>query len=243
MAGASLLAFDGAAFGLSEGVGSALGYFVLGTLALSALLTAFYMFRLYYFTFSGEYRSAAGGPFANDAHPYEAEPHHEIPAMNLALIVLGVGAIVAGFLGMPHHLHLPNWWGHWMDSAIAHVPGYGPEDHLESLKPIYVSLAIGLTVALGGVGLATALYKGKAEDNFTTLLPKPVFSFLFDKWRVDELYQATILGLTSWLATFSAWIDRTFVDGILAAASSLRHAALVTRSQEYKTAWCMFRHW
>src|SRR5215510_8159143 len=62
---------------------------------LTALMTAFYMFRLIYLTFYGESRVA-----------HEVEHHiHESPrSMTLPLILLALGSIFAGWLGWPHSL-------------------------------------------------------------------------------------------------------------------------------------------
>ncbi len=96
------------------GFGSA--YYILWILGvLGAFLTAFYMFRLVYMTFHGEFR---GGE--------EAERHlHESPwTMTLPLQILGVLSVVAGFLAFPGHLFLhPEWnlFERFMHPAVPHV--------------------------------------------------------------------------------------------------------------------------
>jgi NADH-quinone oxidoreductase subunit L len=77
--------------------------------AFSALLTAFYMFRLYTLTFLGKFRGTA-----------EQEHHlHESPlAMTLPLIVLAILAVVAGFLGIPE---LFSKDAHWLGNFLAPV--------------------------------------------------------------------------------------------------------------------------
>ena len=76
----------------------AVGWFTLIGLTLAAVMTAFYMFRLYFLTFTGEYRSAD----QSGDHPYDAHPHESPPSMTIPLVVLGFGALFAGFLGLPH---------------------------------------------------------------------------------------------------------------------------------------------
>src|SRR5690606_32950382 len=109
---------DGMAFGYAQWV----GWFVFAILVLSATMTAFYMFRLYFRTFHGEFK----GGHPPDAHGHDDpahddpahgdhahghhEPHESPGSMTIPLIVLAVGAAIAGFLGLPHLLHLPNWW-------------------------------------------------------------------------------------------------------------------------------------
>ncbi|UCH28863.1 MAG: NADH-quinone oxidoreductase subunit L [Myxococcales bacterium] len=76
-AAAQIYRDDGA---LMQGV----GWFVLIGLTLAAVMTAFYMFRLYFLTFTGEYRSAD----QSGDHPYDAHPHESPPSMTIPLIVL-----------------------------------------------------------------------------------------------------------------------------------------------------------
>ena len=69
------------------------GWFTLIGLTLAAVMTAFYMFRLYFLTFTGEYRSAD----QSGDHPYDAHPHESPPSMTIPLVVLGIGALLVGF--------------------------------------------------------------------------------------------------------------------------------------------------
>ncbi len=92
-----------------------LGNKVLWTLAaLTALMTAFYMFRLMSLTFFGQYRGPAwehDGGHGQDAHGASDAhggghgawhgPHEAPAAMSYVLVVLAVGAALAGFVGVP----------------------------------------------------------------------------------------------------------------------------------------------
>ncbi|MCB9661569.1 MAG: NADH-quinone oxidoreductase subunit L [Sandaracinaceae bacterium] len=201
------------------------GWIVLVGLSLAAFMTAFYMFRLYFLTFTGSYRSGAHGDdehghghgdHGHDDHGYDPHPHDGGWEINVPLIVLGVGAIAVGWLGLPHAFHLPNWWGGWMDASIAHLPGHGPHDEIENLLPVYVAMGLGSIAGLGGIGLAFVLYNNKEEDTFTTKIPTGLFNLMFDKWRVDELYGATIIRPIRGLARIVGNVDQSFVDGLLA---------------------------
>jgi NADH-quinone oxidoreductase subunit L len=195
-----------------------IGWFVLIGLTLAAVMTAFYMFRLYFLTFTGEYRSAD----QSGDHPYDAHPHESPSSMTIPLVVLGFGALVVGFLGMPHIMpitgtHLPSWWGHWMHSSVAGQPV--PEEmHI-------VNLASGLAFAAMAVGISAAwvLYRNKSEDLLEQKIPARLYQLAFDKWRVDELYGAVIVNPLRKLATVAGHADMTFVD------------ALMTRWPSFKT--------
>ncbi len=84
-----------------------------GLAAVTALMTAFYMFRLMALTFFGAYRGPAfdahGGHGAHDAHAHGGHGHwhgpHESPrVMTVPLMLLATGAVVAGFIGLPPFL-------------------------------------------------------------------------------------------------------------------------------------------
>ncbi len=216
--GASNVAFAGE----DSPIAPWIGWFVLGTLFLAATMTAFYMFRLYFLTFTGTYRSAPSAQEHGDSnghdehHGYAPHPHESELPMALPLVVLGVGAILVGWLGLPHvlpfagvHLAEYHWWGHWMEPSIHDLA------LPENLSAVNVAAVVGLAAMAIGIGGAWVFYKDKNEDSFTTKLPKPLHDFLFDKWRVDELYAATVLKTNKKLAVFSGRIDQTFVDGLL----------------------------
>ena len=242
------------------------GWFVLVVLSISAFLTAFYMFRLYFLTFSGDYRSApkrvsaeglvdgeragelsahgvdgahgVNAQHAMDVMPaapgYSPHPHESEPSMTFPLLVLGAGAVVVGFVGLPHHflmwdLSEYSWWGHWLEPSLRVLEPAG-EDHLAG----WVAMGLGLAVAVSGLALAWFAYGGKNADTFTTRLPAGVRRFFFDKWRVDELYDATIIGFNKKLAYLSGRIDSSFVDTVLTRMASRGVQAagwLATRAQ------------
>jgi len=188
------------------------GWFVLIGLTLAAVMTAFYMFRLYFLTFTGEYRSAD----QSGDHPYDAHPHESPASMTIPLMVLGTGALVVGFLGLPHvlpitgtHLDQWSWWGHWMHSSVAGQPV--PEElHI-------VNLASGLAFGAMAIGISAAwvLYRNKSEDLLQEKIPARLYQLAFDKWRVDELYAATIVNPIKKVATVAGHADMTFVDALM----------------------------
>jgi NADH-quinone oxidoreductase subunit L len=189
---------------------TSVGWFTLIGLTLAAVMTAFYMFRLYFLTFTGDYRSAD----PKGDHPYDAHPHESPPSMAIPLVVLGIGALVAGFLGMPHVVpitgaHLPSWWGHWMHASVAGHPA--PEElHI-------VNLASGLALAAmaTGIGAAWVLYRNKSTDILAQKIPARLYQLAVDKWRVDELYTTAVVNPIKRIATASGHADMTFVDALM----------------------------
>jgi NADH-quinone oxidoreductase subunit L len=112
---------------------------------ITSLLTATYMFRLVYLTFYGEPRFALAGAHGHDpghgptppaasasagatSHGSSGETgshlHDAPPAMAIALVVLAIGSVVAGYIGVPHALGGHNALGTWLDPAFE---THGPE--------------------------------------------------------------------------------------------------------------------
>ena len=98
---------------------------------LTSLLTATYMFRLVYLTFFGRERFALAaapdgghGLHASTHQPHPTHPtgqthlHDAPPAMAVALVVLAIGSVFAGYIGFPHALGGHNLLGAWLEPAF-----------------------------------------------------------------------------------------------------------------------------
>ena len=92
---------------------------------VTAFITSFYMFRLWFLTFFGEYRGAAdtgpghGSPSAHDsshdAHSGHASGIHESPRVMLVpLVILAVLSVVGGYVGVPGSLGGNNHFDHFL---------------------------------------------------------------------------------------------------------------------------------
>ncbi|MBN1653711.1 MAG: NADH-quinone oxidoreductase subunit L [Deltaproteobacteria bacterium] len=193
-----------------------LGRVLFAVLVIAAILTAFYMFRLYFMTFWGDYR---GGPSHDNAEHGGHDPHESPGSMTWPLVLLGVGAIVGGYLwvGALGLLHL-HWepWVVWLEPSLASI---GTEHHTSHIA---WALGLGTTAAVVGIGIAWSWYARKDVETPKRLKEQfpEVHQFLMDKWRVDELYDATILGGSRRLGIASANFDNAAIDGLLASASS-----------------------
>ncbi|HKP57492.1 MAG TPA: NADH-quinone oxidoreductase subunit L [Polyangiales bacterium] len=197
-----------------------LGKLVFAMLVVGATMTAFYMFRLYFLTFSGEFR---GGPHHDD-HGHAAdhddhhddhahEPHESPLSMTVPLMILGVGAIFAGYVwvGLVHF----EPWVIWLEPALGSI---GVE-HAHS-API-IALVCGTAAAALGIGTAWVwYYKGSATPARLAKQFPGLHALLMDKWRLDEFYDATILAASRLLGRFLAAYDKWVVDGILSEVTS-----------------------
>jgi NADH-quinone oxidoreductase subunit L len=196
------------AFASSRG-GSTL---LFATMATTALLTSFYMFRLVWLTFFGRSRMTA-----------EVEHHvHESPlSMTSVLVALAVLSVIGGFLSIPHFLEpqLP---------LPAIVPAL---EHYET--PLVV---VSIVIAFAGLLAAAFVYGGAAQRaerlraRFVTL-----HRVLSGKYFVDEAYDALIGRPLLWISdrVFLRLGDQTLFDGSLHGLAALgrRTAAGFARVQ------------
>ncbi len=223
-----------------------LGQVVFAALVLAAFGTAFYMFRLYFLTFSGEFRGGHGHApvtaHAADAHGHDdhaakaddhghghSEPHESESAITIPLMILAAGALAVGFLGMPAWAHLPDYWSEWLHGVVASIPG--AEEHHHDAAAGWVALIAGTVAGLGGIALAYAKYNNKPWHAAEQL--SPVHQFLMDKWRIDELYDVIVVRPLSFSAQLAGNVDRIAVDGLtkLAAMGVQASGFLFTRLQ------------
>jgi NADH-quinone oxidoreductase subunit L len=212
----------------------------------AAMLTAFYMCRLYFLTFWGDFRGwKIGRPSllaTQEAAPHPDEHHHddltqagypphESPwRMTVPLIVLAAFSAFAGFLNPGFHLVKEPYLEHWLapvfaaatEGAVKLRPG---AEHMEG------TLAVGGIAAFAiGTLLAWWIYvREKGEPARRAVEAQPgLYRFLVDKWRIDELYDATVIAAVDSLAETSAAFDRVFVDGIIARTTAVLVAAAGT---------------
>ena len=182
------------------------GRAIWAVLAVTALFTAFYMWRLYFLVFAGESR-------ADEATQRQI---HESPAtMTGPLVVLAIGAVLLGFLGLPHIGGLPNAFAAWLSGTFGAWQGTVlPEAHASTGTTITL-MAIALGSALAGIGAAWALYRngpGALVQRLVVVLA-PLHRWAANKFYVDELYDLLIIRPFRLLAKLLfAVVDRVFID-------------------------------
>jgi NADH-quinone oxidoreductase subunit L len=140
----------------------------------TAGLTAFYMFRLLFLTFSGTFRGT------------EEQRHHlhESPAaMTIPLVILAVLSIVGGFVGVPElFMHGGERLAEFLAPVVptaTHAVDHGTE---------WILVAVTTLVALLGIFLAWRRYRTYREERVTG-----VSRLLENRWYVDELYNSIIV--------------------------------------------------
>ena len=182
---------------LSAAYGKSPVYYVIGV--FTALLTAFYMFRLYATTFMGGFRGT-----------HEQEHHlHESPAsMTIPLIVLAILAVFAGFLGIPEVM-APN--AHLLGHYLAPVLGEGASGPEVSHGTEWGLMGVSVLVALIGTFVAVGRFSKRPELGEPTGFGK----VLANKWYVDEFYNAIIVRPLDLLAQFLVFFDKNVIDAIV----------------------------
>jgi NADH-quinone oxidoreductase subunit L len=144
---------------------------------LTALLTATYMFRLVFMTFHGERRVAPVGSAhpeeeepaahshgnAHDAHGHGGHLHDAPPAMAIALIVLAVGSVIAGYVGVPEALGGRNAIARYLAPSFT-APGASAAEGSKSASttesPVAQGLSPASTVEAGHAEAAVAEHAG-----------------------------------------------------------------------------------
>jgi NADH-quinone oxidoreductase subunit L len=205
------------------GAGSSLGYFAFWMGIAAALMTAFYSWRLLFMTFHMPYRG--------DPHTYD---HVEKTpwTMMVPLIVLAIGAVVAGYLGYKHFVG--DAWQSFWGPSIRIAPEHKALEAAHH-SPLWVAL---LPVAVGVIGIALAWYAYMTTSRLperTVAQHEPLYKFLLNKWYFDELYNAVFvrpafwIGRQFWKKGDGAVIDGMGPDGV--AATTLRAAKRVAALQ------------
>ncbi|MBM3144035.1 MAG: NADH-quinone oxidoreductase subunit L [Chloroflexi bacterium] len=186
---------------------------VFVTLAIAALLTAFYTMRQITLSFLGKPRTK------------EAEHALETPwTMTVPLVILAVFAVTFGWVGIPEHFPLlggllPNWF-----HGVAYTLAEQPQGVEFSLIPLLTSLG----VALGGLFLGWLVYR-KIEAGQEDPLKRPlgpIYTLFQKKYYFDELYDLIFVRPALWISeTLSyMWIDRGLIDGILHTVARVAYA-------------------
>ncbi|MEH7436258.1 NADH-quinone oxidoreductase subunit L [Neobacillus drentensis] len=172
------------------------GHPVLFLLALiAAFMTAFYMFRLFFLVFTGEARG-------NQKHVHESPSNMTFP-----MILLGVLAVVAGYVNTPW---FGTFLGDWLvdgNEALAH------HGHVEG--PVWIMIAATL-VSLAGIFLAYIMYyKRSLARDWLSGTGDMLHTILFNKYYVDEFYQLTVVAATKAISYFLRFIDVFLVEGLV----------------------------
>jgi NADH-quinone oxidoreductase subunit L len=188
---------------------------------VTVLLTAFYMFRLWYLTFFGEFRS-------HDVHP------HESPWVMLApLVILAILALAGGWIGIPQALGGADQFAKFLDPVVKDSALVSPEGSFNQERLFTV---LSVIMALIGWFVADLLYRRKPgmADRLVERI-SGLYSLLVNKYWIDQIYNAIIVAPLLFASRYLLWgaFDRGLVNGggSMAAGSVRGLGALVQRVQ------------
>lgn len=179
--------------------------FIFTVLVVTSVMTAVYMFRLYYLTFYGDFRGT---------HHQQEHLHESPSSMTFPLIILAILSTLGGFLGMPEVFHAPHYFSEFLD-PVTHFASSYSHSHVSHAFEYYM---MGISV----VALAVIIYMMynryvtkahvPSEDSGVTGFAKVIAN----KFYVDEIYDAVITRPLNALSSFGyQWIEKGFIDRIV----------------------------
>jgi NAD(P)H-quinone oxidoreductase subunit 5 len=190
---------------------------------ITAGLTAFYMFRLYFLTFEGEFRGndkamaaqllAAAGKGSGDhdgdhGHAHADHPHESGWQMAMPLAVLAVPSVLIGLLGTPWNSRFATLLDPHEAAEVAEHFSWSAFLPLAGAS-VAISVA-GISVAL----LAYALHKIDLAALFANRYPA-VNAFLANKWYLDAINDKLFVQGSRKLARSVLEVDSKVVDGVV----------------------------
>jgi NADH-quinone oxidoreductase subunit L len=180
---------------------------------VTAGMTSFYMFRLWFKTFFGKehFEEHHAGEHAHDpGQAHHGHGVHESPlVMTLPLMVLALLSIIGGWVGVPEALGGHDEIGAFLDPVfsvgsvqVTEVVSHGTELGLA---------AVSVLVALLGLFLAYVLYYKKpgTAASYARQFPS-LYRLVENKFYVDEIYKAVIV---TPLLVFTRIVLGLFIDG------------------------------
>jgi NADH-quinone oxidoreductase subunit L len=177
--------------------------YVLGLIA--AVITAFYMFRLLYLTFHGEYKGPAGS---------EEELHESPKVMTVPLMVLAVLSVIGGYVGLPivfgKNVHVLKAWLDPVFHPAYEAVKYHP--HHPSIAMEWLLIGTSVVAAIVGILVARHMYITKGHVAKSDEEQTGFGKVLWKKYYVDEIYDTVAINP---LISFCKGLWKHFDDKII----------------------------
>ena len=169
---------------------------------ITSILTAFYMFRLLFLTFFGNFRGN---------HEQEHHLHESPKSMTFPLIVLAILSIAGGVLGLPEFWGMTNWMHHHLDSIIVHK-----NPSVLNHEKEWILMGLATAAALATIFFAYMVYMKnrilpEANDSKLTGIKK----LIYNKYYIDEIYEALIRKPLDALSEVFKYIDTKVIDSVV----------------------------
>jgi NADH-quinone oxidoreductase subunit L len=176
---------------------------------LASMLTAFYMFRMLFLTFYGNFRGT---------HTQEQHLHESPSSMTVPLMVLAFLSVIGGVLGLPEFWGTANWMHHYLEPVIARsIPS------ILSHETEWILMGLAVAAAAAVIYFTYLLYmryqvKPAAKEEEL----KPWQKIIYHKYYVDEIYDSLVRKPLDAIATvFHKFIDLQVIDAIVNGVGTL----------------------
>lgn len=180
-----------------------------GVAVAGAVMTAYYMFRLYAMTFLGKFRGT---------HEQEHHLHESPKAITIPLIILAILSVAGGWIGIPEvFMH----GGHKLEAFLAPVFAQSnalTEKHHLSHETEYMLMGISVAAALAALVFAWRKFSNpdSYRDKKVETEEAGLGKLLANKWYVDELYDVIIVKPVLSIARyFTNIFEKKGVDGFV----------------------------
>jgi len=174
-------------------------------MAISALLTAIYMFRLYFVVFHGEFRG--------DEH---TKHHlHESPLnMTLPLIILAVLSVIGGLLNVPSLFGGNHWLTHYLGHSTLGLDKVA-EIHLSDAQTMML-MGVASVLALGALFFAFVKFVKKSSVPESDEQLTGWAKLSANKLYIDELYDALFVKPVEWIsAVLHRFVEMMFLNRLI----------------------------
>lgn len=172
-------------------------------LSITSVLTAVYMFRLYWLVFFGDFRGTE----------HQRTHLHESPvSMTFPLIVLAVLSTLGGFLGMPEIFHAPHLFSEFLAPVIWKA---NPHHASHTFEYILIGSSVAILVLIYILTKNTYV-KNQTLPEEDDAIPAGMPRILTNKYYVDELYNAVITKPLDAISAFAyKYIEGGLIDGLV----------------------------
>jgi NADH-quinone oxidoreductase subunit L len=183
---------------------------------ITAILTAFYMFRLYFMTFEGKEKF--------DSH--KTHPHESPKLMTIPLIILAVLSAIGGFIGIPeifsgeHGNFFHTWLSPVFRTAEIKLMNVASHSHFEEISLMIISVL----AAASAIYYARYIYlKKPAVADKTASRLKGIYKLLLNKYYLDEAYEASVINPIVKGSENVLWkiADNKMIDGTINGAAKM----------------------
>jgi NADH:ubiquinone oxidoreductase subunit 5 (subunit L)/multisubunit Na+/H+ antiporter MnhA subunit len=152
-------------------------------------------------------------------HGHHGEPHESPWSMLIALVLLAFCSIWVGFLNAPPALKGHEPFSTWLSPVTEPGAHHGGAHEVHVIE--YLLMLVSIGAAFGGIFFAWYVYakrSGVPAQEFADK-HKELYELVRDKYRVDELYEATVVNPLLNLNEGTCRFDNEVVDGAVNGAA------------------------